>query len=666
MSIIDTILSKSIIEYVPEATKFSDGSYRCACFLHGGDNPSALAFFPDTNKFYCFSCGAHGNIINLVMERDGCTFNQAVHKLCEDFGLTISEDDDYKKHLSITERNGQWIEIMRGNLDKIKDYLYKRGLTDETIDAYKLGYSEKTKSLAIPMFDAWNRPVAFLYRYFEGKVKYKNSKNVKNLFEKGEFLFGQPQAQQHLKTTRTLMLAEGAFDCMSAVQQGNCCLAYCGISITRHHIDSIKDILAPITGSKVVLCPDNDGRASKFVTRARDLFKRYAPKVVVKVAIIPDPYKDFNDMLIAGVDIATTVKYEHIDKYCVRQVLMESDDREVQEQAVVSYMKSVDNPIVRADIAEFLAATWQRDVGIIRELLSIKEDTTEEKLADIYTVDRAYAQLEQKRSVDTFGLGYPNIDKTIQLERKNVVVLGAYSYTGKTDNLIEWILYWCVGLKKKVLFFTMEMPVEDIMKIIVAKIVRIERFKVRDYIAEHPETYQMICDKLRKYLFIVDRNGLTLDAMEDYVRLMMARDNAPEVVCVDYFQYLANVNTNEEQDREARKMKAFAKNLDVTLIMLSQLRKASQAREADGKFHEPTQADLVGSGALGNSADYILLMWRPALNERLSPVDLEQQKYDTCVKITKAREVRNANLMYRLVYNPVTSRLTEKISDSEK
>ena len=126
---------------------------------------------------------------------------------------------------------------------------------------------------------------------------------------------------------------------------------------------------------------------------------------------------------------------------------------------------------------------------------------------------------------------------------------------------------------------------------------------------------------------------------------------------------MQGVDTIEGQDNVARQMKAFAKEQNITLVMLSQLRKSSQSKDGNGKFHEPTQADLAGAGAIGNSADYILLIWRPAINAGLSPIDREKQKYDTVLKITKAREVRNGNIIFNLVFNPETSRLQEKITE---
>ena len=657
---IDTLLHKSLVEYIPDAQLASDGTYRCQCPIHHGDNPTSFVIFPDSNTYYCFSCGSRGNIINYVMERDSVTFDYAVHQLCDDFGITLDDSEEYHQQVDIVKRNTAWAKSMQKRLPTIVDYLHKRGITDESIKTFGLGYSDKLSALSIPMQDEWGRTVAFLYRFFDRMPKYKNSKNIDGLFVKGEFLFGLPQAQKFLRKTKTLMLCEGALDAISAIQQENCCVAYCGISVGKSHIEKIKDIVTPMK-AKVVLCPDNDGKASKFVLRARDLFRRQAPNIVVKVAIIPDGCKDFNDMVVEGKDIAKDCTYESIDLYCVKQMVDSEPDRDVQEKNIMEFMNTVRNPMVRADIAEYLAKAWNRNVSLVRELLNVKTDTAEEKMQDVVSIDTAYMKLQNKQEEEKFGTGLTNIDETIRFAKKDVVVLGAYSFSGKTDLLTEWILHWCIVEDKKVLFFSMEMPVEDIMKVIVAKVVQIPRHTVLQYTKDHPETYNLITDKLRKNLFIIDKNSLTFENMEDYVRLMQNKDIPIDIVAVDYFQYMKNVSTIEEQDVTARQMKAFAKKMGVTLVMLSQLRKASQSKEGNGNFHEPNQADLMGSGAIGNSADYIILIWRPALNAGLSPIEREEQKYDTVLKITKAREVRNANTIFKLEYDPATSRLHEKL-----
>lgn len=664
-SVISTLERKTLVEYIDSLVAHSDGTYRCACELHGGDNPSSFTVFPDTNSYYCWGCGAHGRgVIAYTMNRDNVSFQEAVHKLCDIYGLTIDDGDEYREQMTVVDRNASWVKAMEHELPSIVDYLHKRGLTDETIAAYHLGYAPKLSALSIPMYDEWMRPVAFLYRFFDKTPKYKNSKNQPGLFIKGEILYGLPQARKFLKDRREVMLCEGAFDCMSAVQQGNCCVAYCGITVSRHHVEAVRDILAPIKGGKLTICPDNDNKAGKFVTRARDLFRRFAPKLVVKVAVIPDGCKDFNDMLVSGKDIAKDCTYENIDLYCAKQLIRDESDREVQEKTIVEYCHTVKNPLVMQDIATYLAGVWQRDISVVRELLAIREDTSEEKLRDIATVSDAYAALESMDTSDFFGIGYENIDKTIQVHRKDVLIIGAASNSGKTENLLEMVLYWCIALRKVVLFFSLEMPKEDVMAILVAKIIQQPRWKIPDFIKEHKDTYQLIIEKLDKQLYIVDKPGLTLADMADYVRLLKTRVSDVDVVAVDYFQKMKALKDVADQEAAAEGMKDFAKELNVLFVMLSQFAKSGQGKDAGGHWHEPEQKDLRGSGAIGDSADYILLLWRRIFDTTLSEIDREKLKYDTCVKIVKARKRRNGDSIFTLVYSPTTERLTEKVTDT--
>ena len=201
------------------------------------------------------------------------------------------------------------------------------------------------------------------------------------------------------------------------------------------------------------------------------------------------------------------------------------------------------------------------------------------------------------------------------------------------------------------------------MKILISKIVQIQQFKVYEYIKERPDTYELIMDALKKYLFIVDKNYLSFDDMGKYIKLLASRDIMVDIVAVDYFQYMQGTDTLEGQENTAKNMKAFAKENNVTLFMLSQLNKGSQ-KDGSGKFREPVQTDLMGSGAIGNSGDYVVAIWRPAQVPGLSPIDREHVKYDTMFKIIKAREVRSGDIIFNLVYNPDTSRLMEKIGET--
>lgn len=201
------------------------------------------------------------------------------------------------------------------------------------------------------------------------------------------------------------------------------------------------------------------------------------------------------------------------------------------------------------------------------------------------------------------------------------------------------------------------------MKILVAKIVQIPRTDVPRYIKEHKDTFGKINEVLGNCLFIVDKSGLTLDNIEDYFRLANARLSEIDIVAVDYFQMMRGRNTLAEEEDTAKRLKGFAKDHNVVFVVLSQLNKTGQGKDGNGKWHEPEQKDLRGSGAIGDTGDYIYLLWRRILDPTLSPIDREKYKYISCVKATKARERRNGvgNEIYELEYNPLTSRLTEKV-----
>lgn len=664
-NIISQLNRRSLVEYVSDAVLQSDGTYRCVCPFHSGaTNPTSFAIFPSTNTFYCFSCHEQGKgVISFVQHRDACTYMQAVKTLCDDFGLTIDSDDSFNAHMDIVQRNEVWARGMQRNLSSIYKYLKNRGFTDETIKLYGFGYSTKNHVLSIPMRDEFGRCVAFLYRHFDGNCKYKNSKNVPGLFVKGEFLYGINETIKNLRTTKSIMLCEGSLDAASATQQGLCCMAYCGISITRSHADKVTEILRPIKGGKVILVPDNDGKASKFVLRAREIFRKYHPQTVVKVAVIPDGNKDLNDMLVNGLDITKDCKYESLDYYCAKEIIKGESDKEVQEKLIVEYMKSVSNPVVRADIAEYLAKEWNRDVSLVRELLSVKEDTIDEKLKDFVTVEDAYTALDKMEEGKAITTGFMNIDDAITMIKTDVTMIAGYSFSGKTSTTCQMILNWCIKQKLKVLFFSLEMPRQRVMQVLVAQIMGIPRHKVLEFIHENRETYQTISDKLSDYLYIIDRNDLSIDDIESYLKIANTHIGQIDVVIVDYFGYLRHTDTVEEQESTAKKMKAIAKRNNILLVMLAQLNKASQNKDK-GSIPEPNMNQIKGAGGQGASADTILLLWKADVDTSLSPIDREKNRNISYIKVGKARESKNGNTIFKMRYDPKTSKVSEVVDEN--
>ena len=291
MSVLELLRSKNLVEYIQgvygdDMEHYNDGTYRTTCKFHdNADNPSSFAVFPDSTC-HCFSCGFHTDIIGYVMERESVLFDQAVRILCENYSIDLNTDETYKRQMSLADRNEQWCKTYERSRDKCVDYLTeKRGLTLETIEKYRIGYSEKSSAITIPMLDQYGRIVSFGYRFFSGKVKYKNGNN-NELFTKGEYLFNIDKAMRRLKKQKSLYVAEGFFDSIAADQMGEACVSYCGITFSKAHVLLIRELTQRINGVKIILAPDNDNKADKFIARGRELFQKYYPEASVKVVLI--------------------------------------------------------------------------------------------------------------------------------------------------------------------------------------------------------------------------------------------------------------------------------------------------------------------------------------------------------------------------------------------
>lgn len=285
MSVVDVLRNKDMTEYITGLERFTDGTLRKACPIHGGTNQSSFAVF-DQKKAYCFSCGWSGDLIRYVMDTECLTFAQTIEKLCDDYGIDVTRDESYVRQMTLAEKHENWCQQYEKKLDVVYDYLtQKRGLTDEIIHKYRFGWSERQKALTIPMIDTYGRIANFGYRYFDSLPKYKNGKN-NELMSKGSFLFNTINAQKHIKKNKRLFVVEGFFDAISAEQQGEAAVAYCGITFSKDHVLLIKEMTEHIKdGVQIILVPDNDGKAEKWVNRGRDLLQKHYQDANVRVAI---------------------------------------------------------------------------------------------------------------------------------------------------------------------------------------------------------------------------------------------------------------------------------------------------------------------------------------------------------------------------------------------
>jgi DNA primase len=286
------------------------------CPFHTETKPS-FTVAPDKGIFYCFGCGAGGNVIAFVMQYHRLSFPEAAQELARRYGIPITLKDLGPEGSRQAARRTQAYDLNQlaaafyqatlnaGEGKPGRDYLAKRGLTAEIIRAFRLGYAvdewdslrrhlqSKGVSLELaqevgllvakerggfydrfrgriifPICDRQGRVIAFGGRVIgEGEPKYLNSPESL-LYSKGRNLYGIPQAADALRQTGTALVVEGYLDLIALQVHGVAnVVATLGTALTREQVRLLKSL-----ADKVVLVYDGDAAGARAMKRAFPLF----------------------------------------------------------------------------------------------------------------------------------------------------------------------------------------------------------------------------------------------------------------------------------------------------------------------------------------------------------------------------------------------------------
>lgn len=288
-------------------------NYVCSCPFHSEKTPSCT-IFTDTQSFYCFGCGAGGDVITFIMKIENLDFSEAVKLLAQRSGIEIPQENSQdsslaKRKTRIYEMNRLAANFFYTNLVKGKDkqglqYLAERKLTPATIKKYGLGYaSDSWDELCIMLkkhgymddeiVDAWlggrskkNNNVYDMFRKrvmfpiidlrgniigFGGRVldgsqpKYLNTGKTP-VFDKGSNLFSMNFAKN--ADTKQIILAEGYMDVIAVNQAGlENVVATLGTAITPDQARLISHY-----AEEVVIAYDSDGAGQKATQKAINHF----------------------------------------------------------------------------------------------------------------------------------------------------------------------------------------------------------------------------------------------------------------------------------------------------------------------------------------------------------------------------------------------------------
>lgn len=311
------------------------GNYFGLCPFHHEKSPS-FSVSPQKQMYHCFGCGVSGNVFTFVMEYENYSFREAVELLADRSGVTLPKMEYSREARAQADLKAALLEINRLTANyfhyQLKqpqgqggyDYLKKRGLSDDTIRHFGLGYSNKTSDdlyrylrskgyedgilkdtglvtieergsrdkfwnrVMFPIMDVNNRVIGFGGRVMgEGEPKYLNSPETK-LFNKSRSLYGLNFARSSRKNF--LLVCEGYMDVIAMHQAGfTNAVASLGTAFTREHA-----VLMKRYAEQVILTYDNDGAGVKAALRAIPMLKEAG--ISAKVLNMK-PYKDPDEFI---------------------------------------------------------------------------------------------------------------------------------------------------------------------------------------------------------------------------------------------------------------------------------------------------------------------------------------------------------------------------------
>ena len=307
--------NNDIVEVISQYVhlKRSGRNYFGICPFHNEKSPS-FSVSPDKQIFHCFGCGVGGNVISFISKIEGIGFKEAIETLAERANISLpvntSQEDSKLEELKskVFKVNSFTADYYHKRLYDSKskigqEYVKKRKLTNDTLEAYNLGFSGNFDELyqvlrkegfndeeilesglvnkndngkyidryrnrfMIPILDVRNRVIAFGGRVIDdSKPKYINSpENV--VYSKGKHLFGLNVAKKG--DTKKLLIVEGYMDAISLHQRGiTNVVASLGTALTTN-----QGWLLRKNAEEVILGFDSDGAGQTAIIRAMEVMQ---------------------------------------------------------------------------------------------------------------------------------------------------------------------------------------------------------------------------------------------------------------------------------------------------------------------------------------------------------------------------------------------------------
>ena len=437
------------------------------CPFHSEKTPS-FSVAPDKQIYHCFGCGAGGNVFSFIVEHEKISFIEAVQQLGQKYGIEV----DYQSGPSnkifsfLYEAHDIAVKLYHNTLFSEKgkaalDYLHNRGLNDDTIKTYQIGFApdswdtlsktvkpssfkdavyEKTglfiktdrgwrdrfrSRIMFPIYHQSGKAIAFGGRIFnsDDPAKYLNSPETP-LYRKSEVFYGLHKTRDSIRKFSTAILVEGYTDFLQLVQLGiPNVVALSGTALGINHANQIRKF-----ASKVYLAYDGDDAGVNATLRAGYvLFQAGVEPLVIPMPTDKDPDDWVREEGVSAFQEAMgssmSLLLFHLQKKDVKNLPATDRSRIVKE--ILKEISLINDGIIRDDLLKSLSQELQLDeVEVFRLFNSqtwmkrVRADSEQSNTKDQpFTNTMQKAQLEIIRAIAfNFDEVYPSMKNIIDFQ----------------------------------------------------------------------------------------------------------------------------------------------------------------------------------------------------------------------------------------------------------
>jgi DNA primase len=398
-----------LVERVPLAEVISSritlkksGSTLTACCPFHQEKTPSFHVNVQKNFYHCFGCGANGNSINFLREHDNLSFNEAVEELAKIAGIEIPREESVKKVYSLQNKmsdaleyaNVRYREALKTHPDKdvAQAYLAKRGLSDEVIEQFSIGFapaqSDFLSSTASPetlkylietrtvsdkgsrRYDLFQNRLMFPIRNSRGKTiafggrtlgddkaKYINSPES-DVFHKSKELYGLFEANQANRRLDRLLVVEGYMDVVSLAQYG---ITYAVATLgTATNTENLSHMLRRC--QNLVFCFDGDNAGLQAARKAMEnVLPLYEDGMQLSFLILPqgeDPdtlvRADGKEAFERRIDHARPLSEFLFDIYAADLNLNQAEHKGILKQRVEPQLNQIKSPVFKSALRQRL------------------------------------------------------------------------------------------------------------------------------------------------------------------------------------------------------------------------------------------------------------------------------------------------------------------------